>query len=183
MTDPELHTYLVNSSVLALDTSAFHGAQLFQLSDQINLWNEKFGSKTQLLISSLVYTERQSQERRRRGSDFELGRVQLFLQSKRIDIAPFTAEDSEGGSAWLAQRAPDQEAWQALKWDRLAGECKLDPSSPPKHVSATIDWFIAAQVAARGWILVTRDKGQEFKDLPLQIHSSQLDRVLAAELG
>ncbi|MFH1469538.1 MAG: hypothetical protein ABIO70_34455 [Pseudomonadota bacterium] len=182
MTDAELREELSRSPTLALDTTVVHGKGLLGLADKINRMNHKHDTETHLVIGALVYTERQAQERRERGADFDERIVRDLLTSKLVKVAWFTRKDAERASAWLARIAPDDDAWQVLKWQRLAAELGL-PRDKRHRVSATVDWFIAAHADSRGWLLVTADRGPEFTCLPRRVGKAQLHRVLDAVLA
>lgn len=64
----------------------------------------------------------------------------------------------------------DDASWQRAKLDHAFAELKLSDRkaellSRNARCSATVDWLIASQAAAREWLLVTDDTGWEFHGL------------------
>ncbi len=182
MTPAQLIEELAQSPSLAVDTSTIQGHALFELANLVNRCNTQHGLDIRIAVSTLVYTERQAQARRHFGRDFRAETVRQGLASKGIEIESFTLDDAEQGSALLARAAPTQQAWQDLKWSRIARELKVTPNAH-KRVSGTIDWFIAAHAGARDWVLVTDDQGPEFQQLATRTTSATLRDALSSLLN
>lgn len=150
---------------LLLDTNAVAFRRLLKLADAVAQWQLAFpGAALRLCISPLVFAERNAQERRQRGRDFKLAQVQQTLESKCIEIAPFDAQTADRTSERLADWFPTQDQWREAKWEctrKLYGEEGAPKPRPGRHLSATVDWYIAASVPD-GAVLVTDDTGVEF---------------------
>jgi hypothetical protein len=177
VTDEELTTHLLGDAVLSFDSSAIHFNELIRYANKVNLFNDQRKVKTRLVLSALVHTERMAQERRRRQEAFDQGRIAQFLHGKGITVEPLTAEDAVGCSSWLHAQASTEDGWTELKWSRIREEAGLRDDAPGR-VSATVDWFIAAHAAARGWILVTSDRGPEFRGITRKVAPERLERTL-----
>lgn len=167
MTDEALRERLVTGCALLFDTNAIYGNRLVEVANTVNQLNEvrSGGPQISLMVSPLAYAERQAQERRRRGETFDAAIVLHFLRSKGVKVHPLDEEVADGIADWLVRRAPDDAAWQRLKWSRVAEVAGLETGERSPRIAATVDWFIGGHAAAQGMVLVTDDQGLEFESV------------------
>lgn len=163
MTVEQVREALAAGVVVAFDTSALHGPRAMTLAGALMRWNHANEASVLLVVSALCVAERNAQERRRRGEEFDPSVVTAFLETYQMRVEGFTEEDAGEAARWFATLAPTDDAWQELKVERFRDELGTRESLP--RVSASVDWFIAAHAYARGWLLVTDDKGPEFRSL------------------
>lgn len=67
--------------------------------------------------------------------------------------------------------------------DELGIEGEQAEAAPGQRCSATVDWLIAGQALKAGWILVTGDKGPEFRGLDRKITLDKLEALLREMLA
>lgn len=154
-----------NPVCLWLDTSAVYGARTLTLGDAVSAWQERHNAPLealQLHISPLVFAERNAQERRELGRDFNPSIVWATLQSKQVRVSVFDAPAADLASARLARWFETKDAWKDAKWKRVCEMYGQTKDRPNRHLSATVDWLIAASVP-EDWIVVTDDRGDEFR--------------------
>lgn len=84
------------------------------------------------------------------------------LRSKGVRVAAFDEAAALSASGRLFEWYPSEAEWQTAKG----------------HSPATIDWLIAAQADAAGWVLVTDDRGRELDKVRLVISRQRIRRVL-----
>lgn len=94
----------------------------------------------------------------------------------------FEARHADDVAELLAEQFPDPEAWRKAKRQRFASSLGLTKeqadTAPGKQCAATVDWWIAGQAMKQGWILVTGDKGPEFRGLDDKIELAALEAIL-----
>ncbi len=178
--EPErLEQSLADGCLLLVDTSVIPTNQLIGLSNLVSRWNSEHRTTVRVAVGSLVYTERQAQERRKRPADFDAQVVREFLAGKQIEVLPHDHDVAEAASEWLFTIAPTDQDWKRLKHQRLTKEVR----DVPPRTSATVDWFIGGHTVARGAILVTNDKGAEFRDVDDKVGLDELTEHLKAHLA
>jgi predicted nucleic acid-binding protein len=110
-------------------------------------------------------------------SRFDRARVERELESKGAAVAPFHDDAAMSASAILHRWFPEEEAWRAAKRARCLEVLGLR-DAPGEAGLASIDWAIAAQAEAEGWILVTSDTRAEFGKVSRKIAKSALRQLL-----
>lgn len=108
---------------------------------------------------------------------FDRARVERELADKRVRVAPFHDEAATSASEILHRWFPEAEAWRTAKRTRCLEVLGLR-DAPGNAGLASIDWVIAAQAEAEGWILVTADTRAEFNRVSHKITRTELRRVL-----
>jgi hypothetical protein len=148
MREDEIRARLAGLAVIAVDTNVVWREGLLDLIDLVNLVNQGRAGEQQLAvrIPALVHAERLFQERRRRGPDYDEAKPLNVLRNKGAEIVAFDKDDASRHAERLAQCFPTDADWHRAK----------------KPGGTTVDWFIATQCAARGWVLVSDDLGGEF---------------------
>lgn len=169
LTKSDLLARLANASkespvLFWLDTSAVYGTRALTLGDAASDWRERHGDRAGgllLHITPLVFVERNAQERRKRGVDFDAELVWSTLESKQIQVATLDSVAADTVSAALATWFPTKTGWNDAKWERVCAMYGETKPAPSKHLSATVDWMIVGS-APKGCVVVTDDHGKEF---------------------
>lgn len=112
---------------------------------------------------------------------FDAPMVERVLQDKRVVVTAFDSNDALDTSRVLHDWFPADAEWQAAKRDRCLEVLGVRGVEARGHGLASIDWAIAAQAEARGWVLVTDDEGAEFRRVSLKMKKSAL-RALFEEM-
>lgn len=179
-------------AVLAFDTNAAAGhRRLFGLCDIMERLKE--ASDPLLLhrcIPALAHAEMVFHLRhslRGRNSPYSVEVVRKGLSDKGLSVEPFGVEDAEAAADFLDSQFTSPEAWRLAKRQRYVDALRLSPEdanrASGKRCAATVDWYIAAHVDRRGWILVTSDSGPEFQGVTLRINLSDLETLLTTLLA
>lgn len=164
-----LRALLEGAAVLAVDTNVVQGRALMDLANQVQAVNHRRPKERALgiVVPALVHAERVFQLRRQLQFDpARLERAWEQLGSKGVRVEPYTEADAEGHGAALAPHYPTDDGWGAAK--------QAQGGSRP----ATVDWFIAAQAASRGWLWVSDDRGAEHRWLERRADAATLTQVL-----
>ncbi|AUX20709.1 uncharacterized protein SOCEGT47_011820 [Sorangium cellulosum] len=179
-------------AVLAFDTNALSGhRRLFALCDVVNQLREPPAELDLRLCAPVIAHEEMMlhlrHEQARSGRSYDPGIVRAGLEDKRIEVVSFDLEDAEGVAELLASQFPTPEAWRKAKRQRCVDCLHLSQEqadgAPGRRCSATVDWLIAGQVVKEGWILVTGDKGPEFREVPRKIELGALEALLGRMLA
>ena len=186
MESADLREALRSGVTLAVDTNAVFGRRLLQLADQVNRLREPpTAFPVVLVIPALVHAEHLAQVRPKR-ADFSAEVAQAALISKGFGadgphrIAAFNASDAEASAAILARWTLTD--WPLAKQRRCAAMLGVPLPEKAGRCSATVDWFIAAQAEAQGWLLITDDGGPEFQGHTRRSTYNSLMRALEALL-
>jgi predicted nucleic acid-binding protein len=109
---------------------------------------------------------------------FDASKVVQDLKNK-ADVTAFDEDAAIKASGALHRWFPSHEAWHAAKRDRCLEVLGLQRAADREQSGlASIDWAIAAQAEAEGWILVTADTGAEFRQVSFKITKTDLRRLL-----
>lgn len=154
--------------LLAVDTNAAHAGRLSKFADLGQRWISEHPDTLRILVPSLVYVERQAQERRARSEQdqsFELERVLEFFRSKPVlSVVSLDHEAAERVAEWLGTRYPTRKGWQDEKKKVLARKIDLSDEQIGR-ISMTIDWVLRAWAESHDWIAISGDKGGEWSDM------------------
>lgn len=177
MTEDEVLAYLRRpDAVLAFDTNtifknnpdANRGTDLIDCINQINVTRERAIRK---VVPAVVLHEKLRQMRQTYGAGFSTTLPDQFLEEKVIQVEPFEKVHAEKAAARLWQLYPRHGDWRTFKKRRCLTCVGLPASTTTprdgKECGATVDWLIAAQAEMNGYLLVSDDKGDEFKEVAL----------------
>ena len=138
-----------------------------------------------VVVPALVHFEVLHDLRVSRGAGFDPKQVNDALESKGVEIGAFDAAAAEGAAGVLHGWFPGNEQWRAEKKQNCLGA--LGIGAAPGHGLATIDWPISAHGEASKWILVTGDKGAEFRRSTLKVTATEaselLDKLVVERVG
>lgn len=166
------------SPVIAFDTNALFGGgsrTLFaDLCNVLNRINELRAPQTvQKVLSAAVYMEKMHDMRQEYGKAFQPSLIDNFLATKGIEIISFERQDAEHAAELIGQRYPGRAEWHGFERQRCL-DC-LGMRQYAEHAQgsgqscgATTDWLVAGQASGRGHLLVTNDRGPEFRGLARQ---------------
>jgi hypothetical protein len=182
-------------ATLAFDTNAILGftrnerrvvfGAFLSMCDDVNRLRDELPRPLSMVIvvPSLARMEGVHHLRVERGKKpFDAKRAIQDLAAKNAAVAPFDELAAVKASGALHQWFPSDDLWHTAKRDRCLEILGLSRNDAPGQGGlASIDWAIAAQAAAEGWVLVTADSRAEFAHVPLKITKSRL-RTLLDEL-
>jgi predicted nucleic acid-binding protein len=186
MEDKDLVDFLrQGEGKLVFDTNVLFSARRFtNLCDKVNKLNESNGYQLQIVVPALAHAEKIHDLRPNRGVEYVHKKVKGLLEEKKVEIMSFEQHHAEA-TAEFAEQFPDKTSWLAYKRERCCDclsltkeECDQKTVSNNKKCSATIDWLIAGYAQAEHSILVTDDKGIEFKDVVRKTNLDQLEDAL-----
>lgn len=164
MTPTELAQRLQQGATLALDTNIVLQPEPFA---QACLATREL--PVRLVVPTPVFTEL--------AMDWLAeGQETVPLQALRdlgVTVVDFGLDDALATARWLhAQFRADLE-WQRAKRTLTVRQLLATAYNANARCSATLDWLIAGHAHARGWILVTHDRGREFQALEQQVTGAQ----------
>jgi hypothetical protein len=165
-------------AVLAFDTNAVLGyktednrkwavfGRFLDLCDDMNQIGADARSplNVEIVVPALVRMEGVRRLRvSLREREFDAESVKSGLRG-RARVVAFDEDSAIDASGTLHQWFDTDEKWQQVKRERCLEARDLTATNSSKACGlATIDWAIAAESEAKGWILVTEDGGLEFR--------------------
>jgi len=171
---------------IAFDTNALESDRKFaSLCNHINLINEKFKYQLQAIVPALAYFEKLHHLKHQYKERFDLAGIFDGLKAKQVQIMSFEPNHAEAVATLLYSQFSTKEAWQTAKIERCA-KClgiSTDNTSKNKSCSATIDWLIAGYAVAESCLLITDDKGIEFKEISRKTNLEILEQGLCELLS
>jgi predicted nucleic acid-binding protein len=192
MTGDDVLEYLRRpDAVVAFDTNTIFGsggqkdpgAALIACVNRINTLR---ATPIRKVVPAVVYHEKLRQMRQMLGARFIPSLPEGFLDSKKIEVESFDKPHAERTAERLGRLYPNQGEWRAFKKRRCLECVGLHPGTETagdgSACGATIDWLIASQADANGYLLVTNDAGPEFVDVArrtsLDIANAAAQRLL-----
>ncbi len=163
----ELVIRLSEGAAVAFDTNVLHQVDaVIKLAEEVKRANATLEAKGKptihVVIPALCWAELVLHQRHRYSADYDETLLQVALIAGAMTVHDFTESDASVVAAYIASAYPAKDLWQKAKLDAMLTRLAVT-DAPGKKVPATVDWYIAGQAMARGWILVTEDKGAEFK--------------------
>lgn len=179
---------------IAFDTNAIFGNRrddpFLQLCDTLNRINEKRAPRQRIdkVISTPVYVEKLHDLRQQFADTFDEDMIKQFLDAKGIELKVFDTRDAEHTAQLIGNEYPTSAAWRAFKRERCLRCLGLSTNTHQtagdgKRCSATIDWLVAGQADVGAYLLVTDDRGEEFRSIPLKARLDDVTAVATALLA
>jgi hypothetical protein len=174
-------------SKFSFDTNALYAdRRLIEVCGNVSRWNDRLKEQGRppvyLAVCTVAHAEKLFDLKKQYGSAFNPETIAMGLQSKGLRIEPFEVKHALETANRLGTFYPAAQDWHQAK-KKLCLECAgLDPSKHQeaigtgKQCGATVDWLIGAHALAEGYVLVTDDRGLEFK----QLESVKLNTLVAA---
>jgi hypothetical protein len=131
-----------------------------------------------LVVPSLAHMEVLHDLRTAQAGRFDPDMVARGLQRKKVEVRHFDGQDALAASKVLHGWCPTGEDWRNAKRGRCLEALGLPGVRAEGHGVASIDWAIAAQAEAHGWVLVTGDQRAEFSKVSLRLRKSDLHSLL-----
>lgn len=105
------------------------------------------------------------------------------MNRKHINIAPYERRHAQAVVQLIGEQFPSNEQWQTFKRQSCINCLGLNEVNIPipgsgKKCGATVDWLIAGYAYAEDCLLITDDKGKEFKGIKKQTTFSTLKMVV-----
>lgn len=172
MTARDLADLLRQGATLAFDTNL---ARQHEPLRHLHRALKSLRPQVRLVASALVHTEGVMDAHTE-------GRAEAVIP---LEIEAFTPDDARAVGRWLHQQHPTDVAWQRAKRTLAVRQLRATSYEANARASATIDWWIAGHAQVRGWILVTHDRGDEFRGvthLATGAHLLAAVRLLTTEL-
>jgi hypothetical protein len=87
-----------------------------------------------------------------------------------VSIAPFEYRHAEAVAQLIGRQFPTVEEWRKFKRQECINclgisKTQYDIPGSGKECGATVDWLIAGYAHAENYLLITNDKGNEFKNI------------------
>lgn len=183
MTPAEFEAALRSGRAVAFDTNSVWGeATWATVCGQLRAWARLHKVKVALVMPAIAHQEKVHDLRYEFGTRFRSQAIDQGLQSAGVDVVDFDRHDADATAAWLATLFVNDDAWRQAKRLMFLQRLGLpaDHAAPGQNCSATVDWLIAGQATARGWLLVTNDQGAEFVRAPNKLTLAELVRLVAS---
>ncbi|HNN92318.1 MAG TPA: hypothetical protein PKI03_08620 [Pseudomonadota bacterium] len=167
----EAVTALRLSSVrLAFDTNALWGDRSFRKACRdLHSLGQQQKNQITLFVSAAAHGEKLFDLKQDRQDSYDYAVILQSIMDLRLQVQAFTESDAQVIGELLGSAFPTAEAWRAAKLRHYARSLGLMESDAKihsgKHLSATLDWLIAAHAKAQDCILVTTDRGIEFREV------------------
>ena len=174
-----LHT---GGFTLALDTNAISGGsnrfrsytKIIQGIKNLNATAAASGAPVCICASALAHMEVLFDLRQEFGSGYDPGVVSKGLIDAGLAIQDFTEAHADKAAEYLGKSFGSADAWHTAKRETFLRCLGLNSAEHPetgarRSCPATLDWSIAAQAHAEGHVLVTDDKGAEFKQVQRKV--------------
>jgi hypothetical protein len=178
---------------LSFDTNAlFAPRKLATLCADVARWNEHLSRQkrdpVQLAVCAAAHAERLFDLKQQYKGTFDMRTILDGLQHMRLEIEPITVKHALEMATLLAERYPNTAAWHEAKRIRYLQSLGLDPKTTQapgtgQKCGATIDWLIGAHARAENSILVTDDKGPEFKGVRERVSFNVLASAVQQLVG
>ena len=160
---------------LSFDTNAVVTEGKFtSICENVSRWNVHLRDQgrrdVSLSVCTIMYVEKLFDLKQRFRKTFDIGVILESLQLKGVQVEAFDARHAVEVASRLGEWYQDTKAWHAAKRERCLHCLGLSPvntlaAGSGRGCGATVDWLIGAHAHAEGAILVSDDKGPEFKNL------------------
>lgn len=156
---------------IAFDTNVvFNDYRFLTLCDNINRINDADKYQLSLVVSAIVHTEKLFDLKQKHKKKYDIEEVNRFLERKRISVVPFERCHAQAVAHFVGEQFPSSEEWRAFKRQSCINclginNANVQIPGSGKKCGATVDWLIAGYAIAEDCLLVTDDKGKEFKGI------------------
>jgi predicted nucleic acid-binding protein len=183
-------TALAQPSVrLAFDTNALWGDRSFSRACRdLHRLGQRQKNQITLFVSAAAHGEKLFDLKQDFQGRYDYAVILESLKDLRLQVQAFSESDAQAIGELLGATFATAEAWHAAKLQHYAGSLGLSGTDAKiqsgKHLSATLDWLIAAHARAQDCILVTTDRGIEFRQvrrMKFAVLQQALTRLLASE--
>lgn len=180
---------------LTMDTNVVSGGgnrfrryiKIVQAVKNLNARFERPGrDPIEVAVSALIHFEVMFDLRQVHGLSFDPARISSGLANAGLLVRDFDRAAAERVASVLARWFPESEEWAAEKRGRFLRAVGLDAEDHRyrnRGFPATVDWPIAAQAESDDHILITNDKGTEFKRVRRRVDLGTLEKALQALLS
>jgi predicted nucleic acid-binding protein len=154
---------------LAFDTNVvFNELRFLTLCDNINRLNEAHKTHLCMVVSAIVHTEKLFDLKQKYKEKYNIEEVNRFMERKHISVVPFERCHAQAVAHLVGEQFPTNEQWRAFKRQSCINclgikNTKVQIHGSGKKCGATVDWLIAGYAIAEECLLITDDKGKEFK--------------------
>ncbi|HIE00030.1 MAG TPA: hypothetical protein EYP59_07035 [Thiotrichaceae bacterium] len=170
---------------MTVDTNVLYEINSFiKLCNKCNKINEMPEYEIKIVISSLVHAEKLFDLKQDYGEQYDIDHIIKVLESKKVSIAPFEYHHAEAVAQLIGTQFPTVEEWRKFKRQEcmnclgISRKTQYDIPGSGKECGATVDWLIAGYAHAENYLLITHDKGNEFKPIKKKTTLKILEKAL-----
>jgi hypothetical protein len=150
------------------------------LCDNINRLNNTHQCQIRLVVSAIVHTETLFDLKQKYKEKYDIDDINHALSRKHITIAPYERRHAQAVVQLIGEQFPSHEQWRTFKRQSCINclglnEVNIHIPGSGKKCGATVDWLIAGYAYAEDCLLITDDKGKEFKGIKKQTTFSTLE--------
>jgi hypothetical protein len=189
MNENEVYELLQTGKLtITFDTNALYGdIRFLNVCDEIDEINNKLKYEIKIVISSLAHAEKLFHLKKKHKEEYDIGFINQVLKRKKVNIVPFEPDHAEAVAKWISTQFPTSEEWQMFKRQECINCLGIneDENNIPgsgKKCGARVDWLIAGYAQAKNYLLITNDKGNEFKHIEkkttLKILEKSVNKIL-----
>lgn len=189
MTPEEIATKLRQGGQrLAFDTNAMWNLSRFMRLctslQRLNYQLEGVERKShELIVCTVAHTEVLMDLKQEYQDRFDHQVILEGIKAKQLVIHDFTAEHALSTAEHLGKRYADGAAWKEAKKRRYMESLGMNPNvdkvpSSGSSCSATIDWLIVGHARGERCILVTNERGIEFKGVIDRVPRDMLENAV-----
>jgi len=172
MNENEVYELLQTGNLtITFDTNALYGdIRFLNVCDKIDDINNKLKYEIKIVISSLAHAEKLFHLKRKHEEKYEIDLINQVLKRKKVDIVPFEYHHAEAVAKWISTQFSTNEEWQKFKRQECINclgisKNNYDIPGTGRECGARVDWLIAGYAHAENCLLITNDKGNEFKSI------------------
>jgi hypothetical protein len=185
MDELSIRAYLDGAgAAIAFDTSAMKGGgnrwrvEVAQCVQRIN--EARREPPIKLFVPVAAHAEMLHDYRQSKGDAYSAAAIVTGMQNLGLEVIDFSAAHADHFATLAARSFPSSDAWRRAKIQRCLSCVGLPANHPVSDhpCSATVDWLIAAQADAHGYLLIVDDRGDEFAGVPRRARRTALLPVL-----
>lgn len=158
---------------IAFDTNIlFKDKSLIELCDKINHLKLYGNRKIKLVVPAPAHLEKLHDLKQRYKDTYNFEIITSGLRRKGLIVAAFEPRHADIVAGLIGKQFPTTKDWRDFKRNRCINCLGLKGTidefivlGSGKNCGATVDWLIAGYAYAENCLLITEDKGEEFKDI------------------